>query len=90
MTDGIFLELKNITKGFSGVLALDDVSFSARLGEVHAIYRINWKFIHKTTEELLRSEGLLDNLRIFIYKVFFCAKYLLTCAKFYVTIVKGE
>jgi inositol transport system ATP-binding protein len=32
-----FLELKNITKAFPGVLALDEVSFSARRGEVHAL-----------------------------------------------------
>jgi inositol transport system ATP-binding protein len=34
---GVFLELKNITKAFPGVLALDKVSFSARRGEVHAL-----------------------------------------------------
>jgi inositol transport system ATP-binding protein len=33
----VFLELKNITKAFPGVLALDNVSFSARRGEVHAL-----------------------------------------------------
>ena len=33
----VFLELKNITKAFPGVLALDRVSFSAKRGEVHAI-----------------------------------------------------
>jgi inositol transport system ATP-binding protein len=33
----IFLELKNITKAFPGVLALDNVSFQARRGEVHAL-----------------------------------------------------
>ncbi|MDR0512376.1 MAG: ATP-binding cassette domain-containing protein, partial [Treponema sp.] len=32
-----FLQLKNITKAFPGVLALDDISFSARRGEVHAL-----------------------------------------------------
>jgi len=32
-----FLELKNITKTFPGVLALGNVSFSARRGEVHAL-----------------------------------------------------
>ena len=32
-----FLELKNITKAFPGVLALDDVSFHSYRGEVHAI-----------------------------------------------------
>lgn len=33
----VFLELKNITKVFPGVLALDKVSFSAQRGEVHAL-----------------------------------------------------
>jgi inositol transport system ATP-binding protein len=37
MADNAFLELKNITKAFPGVLALDNVSFSARRGEVHAL-----------------------------------------------------
>ncbi|MDR2479180.1 MAG: sugar ABC transporter ATP-binding protein [Treponema sp.] len=37
MTEKVFLELKNITKAFPGVLALDNVSFSARRGEVHAL-----------------------------------------------------
>jgi inositol transport system ATP-binding protein len=32
-----FLELKNITKTFPGVLALNNVSFQARRGEVHAL-----------------------------------------------------
>jgi inositol transport system ATP-binding protein len=32
-----FLELRNITKAFPGVLALDRVSFTARRGEVHAL-----------------------------------------------------
>ncbi|MDR1596815.1 MAG: sugar ABC transporter ATP-binding protein, partial [Treponema sp.] len=35
--ENVFLELKNITKAFPGVLALDKVSFSARRGEVHAL-----------------------------------------------------
>jgi ABC-type sugar transport system ATPase subunit len=37
MTEKNFLELKNITKAFPGVLALDNVSFSVRKGEVHAL-----------------------------------------------------
>ena len=37
MAENVFLELKNITKAFPGVLALDNVSFSARRGEVHAL-----------------------------------------------------
>jgi len=139
MQESVFLELKNITKTFPGVLALENVSFSARRGEVHAIcgengagkstlmkilngvykadtgdiyiegkhtiiqnpvdarkqgiamiyqectyvpemsvaeslflgdlpvnklHRVDWKFIHKTTAELLRSENLLDNPRL--------------------------
>ena len=135
----VFLELKNITKVFPGVLALDNVSFSAQYGEVHAlcgengagkstlmkilngihkadsgeIYiegkpvliqnpvaarkqgiamifqectfvpemsvaeslylgdlpvdrmgRVNWKLVYKTTTELLRAEGLLNNPRL--------------------------
>ena len=35
--NGYFLELKNITKSFPGVKALDDVSISIRPGEVHAL-----------------------------------------------------
>ena len=37
MRENVFLELKNITKTFPGVLALDNVSFSAQRGEVHAL-----------------------------------------------------
>jgi inositol transport system ATP-binding protein len=37
MGENVFLELKNITKSFPGVVALDNVSFSARRGEVHAL-----------------------------------------------------
>ncbi|MDR1108421.1 MAG: sugar ABC transporter ATP-binding protein [Spirochaetaceae bacterium] len=37
MAENVFLELKNITKAFPGVVALDKVSFSARRGEVHAL-----------------------------------------------------
>lgn len=35
--DEIALELRNITKNFSGVRALDDVTFTARKGVVHSI-----------------------------------------------------
>ncbi|MDR1149599.1 MAG: sugar ABC transporter ATP-binding protein [Spirochaetaceae bacterium] len=35
--ENVFLELKNITKVFPGVIALENVSFSARRGEVHAL-----------------------------------------------------
>ena len=134
-----FLELKNITKAFPGVLALDNVSFHSYRGEVHAICgengagkstlmkiingiykadsgeifiegkpvqiqnpivarkngiamifqectyvpemtvseclymgdlpinkfgQVDWKYIHKRTEELLRAEGLIDNPRM--------------------------
>jgi inositol transport system ATP-binding protein len=139
MTENVYLELRNITKVFPGVLALNNVSFSARRGEVHALCgengagkstlmkilngihradsgeifiegkpvviqnpidarkqgvamifqectfvpemsvaeslflgdlpvdkfrRVDWRFIYKTTEELLRSEGMLDNPRL--------------------------
>jgi inositol transport system ATP-binding protein len=139
MSEQVFLELKNITKAFPGVLALDNVSFSVRRGEVHALCgengagkstlmkilngihradsgeifiegkpaiiqnpvdarkqgiamifqectfvpemsvaeslflgdlpaskfgRVDWKHIHRTTEELLRSEGLINNPRL--------------------------
>ncbi|MDR2158676.1 MAG: sugar ABC transporter ATP-binding protein [Treponema sp.] len=139
MSEQIFLELKNITKVFPGVLALDNVSFSAQRGEVHALCgengagkstlmkilngihkadsgeifiegkpvviqnpvdarkqgiamifqectfvpemsvaeslflgtlpvdkfrRVDWKQIYGTTEELLRSEGLINNPRL--------------------------
>jgi inositol transport system ATP-binding protein len=37
MIENTFLELKNITKTFPGVIALENVSFSARRGEVHAL-----------------------------------------------------
>ncbi|WP_169776423.1 ATP-binding cassette domain-containing protein, partial [Escherichia coli] len=32
-----FLQMKHITKRFPGVLALNDVQFSLRRGEVHAL-----------------------------------------------------
>ena len=37
MSDNVFLELKNITKIFPGVKALDNVSFNLLKGEVHAL-----------------------------------------------------
>jgi len=134
-----YLELRNITKAFPGVLALDDVSFHSYRGEVHAICgengagkstlmkiidgfykadkgeifidgksvqiqspldarkhgiamifqectyipemtvaeslflgnlpvnklgQVNWKYIYQSTEELLRTEGIIDNPRM--------------------------
>jgi inositol transport system ATP-binding protein len=139
MDSKTFLELKDITKTFPGVMALDHVSFSAKCGEVHAlcgengagkstlmkiingIYKadageifiagkpvhiqnpvearhlgiamifqectfvpelsvaeslflgelpvntagkVDWKLIYRQAEELLHSEGLLDNPRL--------------------------
>jgi ribose transport system ATP-binding protein len=37
MTDEVILEFKNITKRYPGVTALDDVSFSFKKGEIHAL-----------------------------------------------------
>lgn len=37
MADDIILEFKNVTKQFPGVLALDDVSFKIRRGEIHGV-----------------------------------------------------
>lgn len=37
MADKIILETRNISKGFPGVQALEDVGFSLRKGEVHAL-----------------------------------------------------
>lgn len=37
MSDSILLEMKNITKRFPGVIALDDVSFRVREGEIHCL-----------------------------------------------------
>jgi inositol transport system ATP-binding protein len=138
MAEHTFLEVRDISKAFPGVMALNNVSFSARRGEVHALCgengagkstlmkilngihkadsgdifiegkpvviqnpvdarkqgiamifqecafvpemsiaeslflgdlpvdrfrRVDWSHIYATTEELLRSEGLLDNPR---------------------------
>jgi len=37
VSDQIILEMRGISKSFPGVHALDDVSFSVRKGEVHAL-----------------------------------------------------
>ena len=37
MTDSVFVELKNITKIFPGVTALDDVSISLNKGQIHGL-----------------------------------------------------
>ena len=37
MKNNILLEMKNITKDFSGVKALEDVSFTVEKGEIHAL-----------------------------------------------------
>ena len=37
MDNDIILDFKNVTKRFPGVVALDDVSFSIRTGEIHGI-----------------------------------------------------
>ena len=37
MENDIILEFKNVTKKFPGVVALNDVSFKIRRGEIHGI-----------------------------------------------------
>ena len=37
MPDGALVTMSGITKRFGGVLACDDVEFSVRAGEVHAL-----------------------------------------------------
>lgn len=37
MQDTIMLEMRNITKKFSGVKALDNVCFSVKQGQIHAL-----------------------------------------------------
>ncbi len=37
MDNEIILDFKNITKRFPGVVALDDVSFQIKRGEIHGI-----------------------------------------------------
>jgi putative multiple sugar transport system ATP-binding protein len=37
MSDSILLEMKNITKRFPGVIALDNVSFRVKKGEIHCL-----------------------------------------------------
>ena len=46
----ILLEMKNITKTFPGVKALDNVNLQVEEGEIHALVGENgagkWKFLH--------------------------------------------
>ena len=37
MSDNIILEMRNITKEFPGVKALDDISFRVKRGEIHCL-----------------------------------------------------
>ena len=37
MSDGVLLEMKNISKEFPGVKALDNVSLNVRSGTVHSL-----------------------------------------------------
>ena len=37
MSNDIILDIRNVTKEFPGVVALDDVSFQIRRGEIHGI-----------------------------------------------------
>ena len=37
MSDNIILEMRNITKEFPGVKALDDISFRVKEGEIHCL-----------------------------------------------------
>ena len=41
-SDDIKLELRNISKAFVGVQALDDVSFKLRRGTTHVLLRRKW------------------------------------------------
>ena len=61
MTENLILETKNISKGFPGVQALNDVEFSLRKGEVHALIGENGAgkstFIKILTGAHLPDEG---------------------------------
>ncbi|MCF6278175.1 MAG: ATP-binding cassette domain-containing protein, partial [Anaerolineales bacterium] len=37
MTENLALEIRHVTKRFPGVIANDDVSFTLRKGEIHAL-----------------------------------------------------
>ena len=37
MLNDIILDIRNVTKEFPGVVALDDVSFQIKRGEIHGI-----------------------------------------------------
>jgi ABC-type sugar transport system ATPase subunit len=60
-----FLVFKNITKRFPGVVALDDVSFSVRKGEIHAVVGENGAG-KSTLMNILGGEYHLDSGQVFL------------------------
>lgn len=73
--NGSLLEMKNIVKSFPGVMAVDDVSFDIRPGEVHALVGENGAgkstFIKILTGVYTRDSGemLMDGLPVEIKNV---------------------